>query len=93
MRAAIRREIGLFIDDLAVDLESESRARAVPMKDVPLVAEAMVTIAFNEGMDALDCPPEGRRATAERMIRQLRMIALGAEALAQRELQPRQTIP
>jgi AcrR family transcriptional regulator len=86
MRDAIRREVGLFIDDLATDLTLESQARSVPVKDIPLVAEAMVTIVFNEGLEALDAPPRERRAAAERMIRQLRMIALGAEAMAQREL-------
>lgn len=89
-RRAIRKEISLFIDDLATDLEWESRQRGVAMKDVTLVAEAMVTIAFNEGIEALGSPPADRRAAAERMIRQLRMIALGAEALAQRELQGRE---
>lgn len=87
-RRAIRREMDSFIDELASDLELESRDRQRPMTDVPLVAEAMVTIVFNEGLEALGLPATEQKELAERMVQQLRMVALGAEALAQRELQP-----
>jgi AcrR family transcriptional regulator len=86
-RRAIRREMDSFIDELASDLELESRERQRPMKDVPLVAEAMVTIVFNEGLEALTLPVPQQTDLAERMVQQLRMVALGAEALAQRETQ------
>jgi len=87
-RRAIRREMDSFIDELASDLELESRERQRPMKDVPLVAEAMVTIVFNEGLEALTLTVTQQAELAERMVQQLRMVALGAEALAQREMQP-----
>lgn len=87
---AIRREIGHFVDELAEDLGRESQARNRRMSDTPLVAEAMVTIVFNEGLEALSLPRVRRHELAERMIRQLRMVALGAEAMARRE-EERQT--
>lgn len=87
---AIRREIGHFVDELAADLGRESQARNRRMSDTPLVAEAMVTIVFNEGLEALSLPRVRRHELAERMIRQLRMVALGAEAMARRE-EERQT--
>jgi len=84
-RRAIRREVDYFIDELATDLEQECRERDVSMKDIPMVAEAMVTIVFNEGLEALDLEQDDRAETARRMVQQLRMIALGAEAMARRE--------
>ena len=82
---AIRREIGHFVDELTVDLERESEARERKMTDTPLVAEAMVTLVFNEGLEALSLPKMRRKQLTERIIRQLRMVALGAEAMARRE--------
>ncbi len=84
-RRAIRREIESFVEELTSDLKWESEQRGVPMQDPPLVAEAMVTIVFNEGLEALRLQGRDRDALAERMIRQLRMVALGAETLALRE--------
>lgn len=84
-RRAIRREIDSFIEELASDLEWESRDRGRPMKDIPVVAEAMVTIVFNEGLEALGLSVDQQQELAERMISQLRMVALGAEALARRD--------
>ena len=48
------------------------------------MAEAMVTIVFSGGADALDMKAEERQALAERMIGQLRMLARGAEMASRR---------
>ncbi len=82
---AIRREIDTFVEELALDLERESRLRQSHMTDPRLVAETMVTLVFNEGLEALSLREDRRKRLSERMIRQLRMVALGAEAMARRD--------
>lgn len=83
-RSAIRREFNALIEDLASDLELESSNRGVPMEDIDLVAEAMVTLVFNQSIEALGKTSDQREGITERIIRQLRMVALGSEALARR---------
>ena len=48
-------------------------------------AEAMVTIVFNAGAEALDVSPEQRRQLEERLVLQLRMISKGAYYWYRRE--------
>ncbi|MCO6524444.1 MAG: DNA-binding transcriptional regulator FabR, partial [Candidatus Schmidhempelia sp.] len=48
-------------------------------------AEAMVTIAFNSGADALDFTPEKRQQLIDKLIFQLRMVSRGAYYLYRRE--------
>ena len=81
-RNAIRKEIARFTSDLVEDLERAAKASRRPIANVELAAEAMVTVAFNLGASAVDLPREERKATAERIIREVRMIMRGAEAIA-----------
>jgi len=81
-RNAIRKEIGRFTSDLVEDLERAATLSGRPLADVELAAEAMVTVAFNLGASAIDLPREERKATAERIIREVRIIMRGAEAMA-----------
>lgn len=81
-RNAIRKEIARFTSDLVEDLERAAKASRRPIANVELAAEAMVTVAFNLGASAVDLPREERKATAERIIREVRMIMRGAEAMA-----------
>ncbi len=48
-------------------------------------AEAMVTIVFSAGAEALDVGPEQRRQLEERLVLQLRMISKGAYYWYRRE--------
>ncbi len=48
-------------------------------------AEAMVTIVFSAGAEALDVDPEQRRQLEERLVLQLRMISKGAYYWYRRE--------
>ncbi len=84
-QCAIRREIDIFIEELAADLERESRLQEGNMADPRLVAETMVTLVLNVGLEALSLREDHRKRLSERMIRQLRMVALGAEAVARRD--------
>jgi len=84
-RRAIRREIDHFVDELACDLERECRDRGIFMIDIPVVAETMVTIVFNNGLEFIDTNDKNVQNLTQKMVQQLRMIALGAEAMARRE--------
>lgn len=80
-RRALYDEIRRFVADLVEDITRESQAKRRPVAEPELVAEAMVTIVFNVGARALDLPPEQHQELAERIIRELRMVLRGAEAV------------
>mgnify|MGYP006167318199 CR=1 FL=1 len=74
-RFAVAREIQHFIAELAHYLEQEDGASS---RHAALQAEAMVTLVFSAGADALDMGAEQLPQLAERLICQLRFIARGA---------------
>jgi TetR/AcrR family transcriptional regulator, fatty acid biosynthesis regulator len=74
-RAAVAREIKHFILELAHYLESETKCDA---SHAYIQAEAMVTLVFNAGAEALDIEGQQREELIERVIWQLRYIARGA---------------
>lgn len=82
-RAAVAREIQHFIAELSHYLESETGCAP---EHALIQAEAMVTVVFNAGAEAIDLPPVKRQALAERVIWQLRFIARGAAGY-QRDMQ------
>ena len=82
-RLAIAKEIQRFTNDLADDLTREAEALDRPIADVHHAAEAMVTVAFNLGVSAIDLPQQDRRAVIERIIVEVRMIMRGAQAEAE----------
>ncbi len=84
-RQAVAREIQHFIAELTDYLEATTEA---PREDAYIQAEAMVTIVFSAGADALDMTSEECRALSDRTIRQLRMIAMGAEVQNQKRREP-----
>jgi AcrR family transcriptional regulator len=81
-RAAVAREIQHFIAELADYLELENH---MPRAFTEAQAEAMVTIVFNAGAEALDIGVEQRRQLEERLVLQLRMISKGAYYWYRRE--------
>jgi len=74
-RAAVAREIQHFIAELADYLE---QANQMPRHFAEAQAEAMVTIVFNAGAEALDVDTNQRKLLEERLELQLRMISKGA---------------
>ena len=74
-RAAVAREIKHFILERAHYLESETPCDAT---HAYIQAEAMVTLVFNAGAEALDIEGQQREELVERLIWQLRYIARGA---------------
>ncbi|MBP8174100.1 MAG: HTH-type transcriptional repressor FabR [Aeromonadaceae bacterium] len=75
-RQAVLREIRHFIAELADEMQKKS---GCPLREAELQADAMVTLVFSAGADALDMDGEERSGLAERLILQLQMIARGAE--------------
>ncbi|MEM9407632.1 MAG: hypothetical protein AAGA81_16460, partial [Acidobacteriota bacterium] len=79
-RRAIAKEIQRFTDDLASDLVLAAEATNRPIYNVDLAAEAMVTVAFNQGAAAIDLSADERREVQNRIIGQVLMIMRGAHA-------------
>ncbi|ALS34424.1 hypothetical protein PTRA_a3453 [Pseudoalteromonas translucida KMM 520] len=74
-RAAVAREVKHFILELAHYLESETKCDAI---HAYIQSEAMVTLVFNAGAEALDLEGLQRDELVERVIWQLRYITRGA---------------
>lgn len=77
-RAAVSRELRHFCEELTDYIE---QATKFTRDEASIQSEAMVTIVFNAGADALDLSNEERQALSDRTIMQLRMIAKGAAVL------------
>ncbi len=75
-RAAVNREIAHFIAELTDYLESQYHC---PRDDAQMQAEAMVIIVFNAGASALDLADLERQELADKTVKQLRIVAKGAE--------------
>jgi hypothetical protein len=74
-RAAVAREIQHFSAELAHYLRKKTQC---PDDLAQLQAEAMVTLVFHSGADALDLPPEQYQQLTKKTIMQLRWLAHGA---------------
>ncbi|WP_416307698.1 HTH-type transcriptional repressor FabR [Neptunicella sp. SCSIO 80796] len=76
-REAVSREIQHFIAELS---DYVARHTRLPADLANLQAEAMVKLVFSAGAEAIDMPAENQKQLAERLIIQLRFIAIGAAA-------------
>lgn len=81
-RTAIQAEIDHFATELADDLRRFAEEQKKPLSDGRLVAEAMVTLVFNQGAEALDATPREKEELKERLKAELRMVLAGSQALA-----------
>jgi AcrR family transcriptional regulator len=82
LRQAIQREIEHFVSELTEHLAAQAKMRGQTLYRHDLVAQAMVTIVFNQGADALDKTKAQKKLMGEEMITQLRMLMLGSELVA-----------
>jgi len=80
-RKAVSRERHHFVAELCDYLATEGRYKH---SDIKYLAEAMVTLVFYAGGEALDISASQRKRLIESTIRQLIFLALGAESLARR---------
>ncbi|WP_375177153.1 HTH-type transcriptional repressor FabR [Marinobacter mobilis] len=81
-RTAIQAEIEHFVTELADDLRRFAEDEGKPLSDARLVAEAMVTLVFNQGAEALDATPKEREILKTKLKAELRMILVGSQTLS-----------
>lgn len=81
-RTAIQAEIDHFVTELADDLRRFAEEGKKPLYDVRLVAEAMVTLVFNHGAEALDASSKEKELLKTKLKVELRMILVGSQTLA-----------
>ncbi|MBW7470126.1 HTH-type transcriptional repressor FabR [Marinobacter sp. M216] len=84
-RTAIKAEIDHFVTELADDLHRVAEEQGKPLSDSRLVAEAMVTLVFNQGAEALDATNRERDELKVKLKTELRMILVGSQTLARRK--------
>ena len=87
-RTAIRAEIDHFVTELAADLARIAEEQKKPLSDPKLVAEAMVTLVFNQGADALDATASEKEALKVKLKTQLRMVLVGSRTIARHKPKP-----
>lgn len=82
-RQAIQNELDYFTNELEDYLNLRAEANKRPAFNTKVVSEAMVTLVFSMGSSALDADAQARKQLAENAKTQLKMIMLGAIALAE----------
>lgn len=77
-RKAIYAEIDQFVGELTEDLIRESEATHRPMQYPAYAAEAIVTVVFTVGAEALELPKHKQEPLRERLVEEVKMILRGA---------------
>ena len=80
LRRAIRRELELFADELAIDLAGLPPLRAWPTDDRRMLAGLIAETVVRMVAELLEADPGEQDAIVERTERQLLLVALGATA-------------
>ncbi|QSP93632.1 HTH-type transcriptional repressor FabR [Marinobacter salinisoli] len=86
-RTAVKAEIEHFVTELTDDLRRVAEERQRPLANARMAAEAMVTLVFNQGAEALDATPKEKEELKEKLKVELRMILVGAQTLARKNNQ------
>lgn len=82
-RAAIQRETRRFAEELEDDFKrDQSQNLRPPLAHLNEVAEMMVLLVFNQGVEALEMNTAERKALSEKLVRELRLIIAGSRVLA-----------
>ena len=76
-RRAVYREIQHFVEELTEYIQARTKASH---DDAWHEADALVTIVFNAGAEALDLNPEKKAQLANKIIQQLRFVIKGSES-------------
>lgn len=77
-RLAVQRELQHFVEELSDYIEAKTGANHIAAY---YEADALVTLVFNAGAEALDLGKSKRVQLAEKVVQQLRYVAKGSEAL------------
>ncbi len=77
-RLAVNREIQHFVEELTEYIQTKTSSNH---QDALYEADALVTIVFNAGAEALDLSKEKRELLSIKVVRQMRFIAKGSESM------------
>ncbi|GAB3001651.1 HTH-type transcriptional repressor FabR [Psychrosphaera aestuarii] len=77
-RLAVNREIQHFVEELTEYIQTKTNSNH---QDALYEADALVTIVFNAGAEALDLSQEKRELLSIKVVRQMRFIAKGSESM------------
>ena len=77
-RRAIRKEMDIFVVELTEDLERIAKGRHYSLRNPAFAAEAVVTIVFTLGAEALDLPKFKQDNLKMRIVEEVNMIIRGA---------------
>ncbi len=77
-RRAIRKEMDIFVVELTEDLERIAKGRQHSLRHPAFAAEAVVTIVFTLGAEALDLPKFKQDNLKMRIVEEVNMIIRGA---------------
>ncbi|MGH8453505.1 MAG: HTH-type transcriptional repressor FabR [Nevskiales bacterium] len=86
-KRAVDRELRHFEDELRDDLIRLSQVDWPMAYQPALVSKAITRLVFAMGATAMDLPPEQRKQITAQTVEMVRMIVIGAQALA-RDVQP-----
>jgi len=81
-RKALKKEMNLFVSELAEDLQRVAQITHRPLIDEALTSEAIVALVFTVGAEALDLSARECQQLTERLIKEIRIILRGSESLA-----------
>lgn len=84
-RAAIKKEKQRFVDELVDDLRRDSPSTALPLSHIEVVAEMIVNLVFDGGIEAIDVPKESRQPITEKLALEIRIILTGSQGMSLRE--------
>jgi GH24 family phage-related lysozyme (muramidase) len=77
-RLAVQRELQHFVEELSDYIEAKTIANHLAAY---YEADALVTLVFNAGAEALDLTKSKREQLAEKVVQQLRYVTKGSESL------------
>ncbi len=81
IRQALRKEKQRFIDELIHDLSQDEQTEQQPLAHVPVIAEMMVNLVFDGGVEAMELSKLERKALAEKLVLELKIILAGSRAM------------
>lgn len=84
-RDAIKREKQRFMDELADDLGRDAGNGAPALSHIDVISEMMVNLVFDGGIEAIDLPRERRKAVADKLMLELKIILTGSYGMTLRE--------
>ncbi len=77
-RKAIHTEMDRFIIELSQDLDRLHSLTQQPIRNSSFTAEAIVSIVFTVGAEALDLPKHKQSGLADRLVEEIKMVLRGS---------------